>query len=672
MAQKFIIKNPKTHLIVTPASKAYFNLKNTGGPVGPTGSQGPQGPQGEQGPQGPQGIQGPKGNDGANGAAATISVGTTTTGNPGTNASVTNSGTSSAAVFNFTIPRGDKGDKGDTGSTGATGAAATIAVGSTTTLPAGSSATVTNSGTSSAAVFNFGIPKGDKGDKGDPGAGLVITGTVATYADLPSGLGPSDAGKAYFVQADGKLYVWTGTAWPADGDGSQFEGPQGPAGEDGAAATITIGTTTTLPAGSSATVTNVGTTSAAVFNFGIPKGDKGDSGSGAGDMSMSDYDPNGTVKTAGGIVAYVGDELPTKTSELTNDGSDGTSTYVEADDLATVATTGSYNNLTDTPTIPTVNDATLTITQNGTSAGTFTANASSNATIALTDTTYSAFTGTDGVDAGAAGLVPAPTTSDVDKYLKSDGTWSTAGGGGGIETYNATAGTYTSTTANFSISLGAAPTTGDIISVLFPSVNYQGREILLSTTGSSPYYSVLLPPASATYQPNFNLLTTSNTNDTEPLLLMYNGTQFICLNNKQKVASADIDWTTVMAAIYPVGSIYMSATMSTVSQVETALGGTWVAWGAGRVPVGVDTSQTEFDTVEETGGQKTTTLLQDNLPSRTMVRQQVSGTHFGCNNNTGITNAWANINMEDGGFTNSQPFTNLQPYITCYMYKRTA
>jgi len=79
--------------------------------------------------------------------------------------------------------------------------------------------------------------------------------------------------------------------------------------------------------------------------------------------------------------------------------------------------------------IPTVNDATLTITQNGTSAGTFTANSSTNTTIALTDTTYSAFTGTDGQTAGTAGLVPAPATTDAGKFLKADGTWDTAGGG---------------------------------------------------------------------------------------------------------------------------------------------------------------------------------------------------------------------------------------------------
>ena len=49
-------------------------------------------------------------------------------------------------------------------------------------------------------------------------------------------------------------------------------------------------------------------------------------------------------------------------------------------------------------------------------------------TISATDTTYSAFTGTDGQTAGTSGLVPAPATTDADKFLKSDGTWDTAGG----------------------------------------------------------------------------------------------------------------------------------------------------------------------------------------------------------------------------------------------------
>lgn len=106
-------------------------------------------------------------------------------------------------------------------------------------------------------------------------------------------------------------------------------------------------------------------------------------------------------------------KVPTKTSELNND-----SNFVTSSDL------------------PTVNDGTLTITQNGTTVGTFTANDADDATIALTDTTYSPFTGTDGTAAGTAGLVPAPTTSDTDKYLKSDGSWATVSGGGGT-TYTA-------------------------------------------------------------------------------------------------------------------------------------------------------------------------------------------------------------------------------------------
>ena len=59
------------------------------------------------------GQAGAPGRDGNDGQAATVSVGTTTTGAAGSNASVSNSGTSSAAVLNFTIPRGAKGDQGD-------------------------------------------------------------------------------------------------------------------------------------------------------------------------------------------------------------------------------------------------------------------------------------------------------------------------------------------------------------------------------------------------------------------------------------------------------------------------------------------------------------------------------------------------------------------------------
>lgn len=83
------------------------------------------------------------------------------------------------------------------------------------------------------------------------------------------------------------------------------------------------------------------------------------------------------------------------------------------------------NSKADASDIPTVNNATLTVTQNGTSAGTFTANSSTDTTISLTDTTYAPFTGATPQDAGAAGLVPAPAAGDDTKFLAGDGVWKT-------------------------------------------------------------------------------------------------------------------------------------------------------------------------------------------------------------------------------------------------------
>ena len=66
-------------------------------------------------------TDGEGGSSGEAGTAATIEIGTVTTGEAGSSASVTNSGTTSAAVFDFVIPRGDKGEKGDTGPQGPQG-----------------------------------------------------------------------------------------------------------------------------------------------------------------------------------------------------------------------------------------------------------------------------------------------------------------------------------------------------------------------------------------------------------------------------------------------------------------------------------------------------------------------------------------------------------------------
>jgi hypothetical protein len=191
------------------------------------------------------------GTAGSIGPPASIAVGTVTTSAAGGSAVVTNVGTSSAAIFDFTLPRGN---------TGPTGSAATIAVGTVTTGSAGSSASVTNSGTSGAATFDFTIPRGDTGATGATGAAATIAvGTVTT----------GSAGSSASVTN-------VGTSGAAT---LNFTIPRGDTGITGTAATIAVGTVTTGAAGSSATVTNVGTSSAATFDFSIPRGDTGLTGS---------------------------------------------------------------------------------------------------------------------------------------------------------------------------------------------------------------------------------------------------------------------------------------------------------------------------------------------------------------------------------------------------------
>jgi len=123
--------------------------------------------------------------------------------------------------------------------------------------------------------------------------------------------------------------------------------------------------------------------------------------------------------------------------------------------------------------------------------------------------------------------------------------------------------------------------------------------------------------------------------------------------------------------IYPVGSIYLSVNNVNPS---TLFGGTWIAFGTGRTLVGVDTSQTEFDTVEKTGGEKTHTLTINEMPSHT----HTDGTDAtnGIYAPSGQTSAIVYYNQLSGRETSStggnQPHNILQPYITVYMWKRTA
>lgn len=91
--------------------------------------------------------------------------------------------------------------------------------------------------------------------------------------------------------------------------------------------------------------------------------------------------------------------------------------------LGAVAFSNLYADLTGAPTIPTVYNGTLTVKQNGTTIGAFSANQSVDVTVDLSDTTYSDFAGATSSAAGANGLVPAPAAGDEGKVLKGDGTW---------------------------------------------------------------------------------------------------------------------------------------------------------------------------------------------------------------------------------------------------------
>lgn len=180
-----------------------------------------------------------------------------------------------------------------------------------------------------------------------------------------------------------------------------------------------------------------------------------------------------------------------------------------------------------------------------------------------------------------------------------------------------------------------------------------------------------------------------------------------------KVGTNNLDKTSILNLVYPVGSIYMS-----VNDVDpsTFLGGTWERWGQGRVPVGVDASDADFATVEKTGGEKKHQLTTNEMPSHRHIGQY-SYTKTYTNHSQKPTDpptqalevnqgtrevevqykvitdnvTTASYYASGSGPTNDIFFSekvksqygvadngsdiahnNLQPYITCYMWKRTA
>ena len=140
-----------------------------------------------------------------------------------------------------------------------------------------------------------------------------------------------------------------------------------------------------------------------------------------------------------------------------------------------------------------------------------------------------------------------------------------------------------------------------------------------------------------------------------------------------------------LAAAYPVGSIYINATSST--NPATLLGfGTWVAFGAGRVPVGLDAGNAAFDTAEETGGSAdaitvshthTATVTDPGHVHTIATFDNLAGGSGGPNvRGSGSANATTNsavtgISVSNSTEGSSGTNANLQPYIVVRMWKRT-
>ena len=161
------------------------------------------------------------------------------------------------------------------------------------------------------------------------------------------------------------------------------------------------------------------------------------------------------------------------------------------------------------------------------------------------------------------------------------------------------------------------------------------------------------------------------------------------LTSNITITAADIGTNAIFLASHPVGSLF-ETTVST--NPGTLYGGTWAAWGGGRVPVGVNTADSDFNTVEKTGGKKTerhefkigykgyygtAVGSDDNMIQAYKYSTSSYGTYAYEGSTQASVNAGiqASTNTRDVAQASSTGDTSetsiVQPYITCYIWKRT-
>ncbi len=122
--------------------------------------------------------------------------------------------------------------------------------------------------------------------------------------------------------------------------------------------------------------------------------------------------------------------------------------------------------------------------------------------------------------------------------------------------------------------------------------------------------------------------------------------------------------------VHPVGSLYLTTVSTNPNEIYGQ--GTWILWGSGRVPVCVDTSDDNFNTVEKTGGSK---YLEKHRHAYGFVTDNSSGNFVKGIPTTSLSERSGTVDAGQVGAideTGSGDSGNLQPYITCYIYKRVS
>lgn len=231
--------------------------------------------------------------------------------------------------------------------------------------------------------------------------------------------------------------------------------------------------------------------------------------------------------------------------------------------------------------------------------------------------------------------------------------------GGTSDTYGVLSGLVNSSNKVYTVSLGSY-VSGSL------RVYLNGQ---LQTQGSAEDW-VETTPSSGT----FTFATAPTTGDI--IIVMY---QFSSGATGNADTLDGVHLSGLLDMFYPIGTIYetTSTDLDTTTKMNAHFGGTWEAYGAGRVLV-AKSADTEFDTIGETGGEKTHTLTTTEMPTHS---HSITGTLAHIDNGGSNTNplmgtranfqaasTYLGTNNAGGGSAHN----NLQPYIVVYRYRRTA